>query len=360
MKIKVSNEAVDFATLELLPLGVIVVNDQGTILFYNNREEEISGRRREDVLGANFFLEVAPCAAVREFHGRFRQIMDEGGEEVEFDFAFPFTSGLRQVRINLHPFLKDGEWLCIIFVADLTERELLREKILQNQRFAELGEVAAKVAHNFNNLLFVIQASAQMAWDCGSPEVQRHLDRVEGAVQDGATLVNRCRAIARSGFTATADRVDLNASVATVVDYARQYADTCLKADGPQVDVRFNPAPGDLAVLGDGGELREALLNLVRNAIEAIPERGTVRILTSREDGVAVVDILDDGSGMTPEIQRHLFTPMFTTKGERGTGLGLASAHSTISRHQGAIEVESWPGKGTRFRIALPLAATAP
>ena len=73
-----------------------------------------------------------------------------------------------------------------------------------------------------------------------------------------------------------------------------------------------------------------------------------------------VVSVSDDGSGMTPEIQRHLFTPMFTTKGERGTGLGLASAHSTISRHQGAIEVESWPGKGTRFRIALPLAATAP
>jgi signal transduction histidine kinase len=183
---------------------------------------------------------------------------------------------------------------------------------------------------------------------------------VEGAVQDGSTLVNRYRAIARSGFTATADRVDLNASVATVVDYARQYAAICLKAEGPQVDVRFNPAPEELAVLGDGGELREALLNLVRNAIEAIPERGTVRVLTSREDGAAVVDILDDGTGMTPEVQRQIFTPMFTTKGELGTGLGLASAHSTISRHQGAIEVESWPGKGTRIRLTLPLAPASP
>ena len=347
-------ETINFATLELLPLGVIVVNDQGTILFYNQREEQISGLQREAVVGRNFFLEVAPCTAVQAFHGRFLAIMAQGEGNVEFDFTFPFTLEPRQVRINLHPFRKDRESLCIIFVADITERERLRETILQTQRFSELGEVAAKVAHNFNNLLAVIQMSSELALDAGAPEVRKHLERVLEAVRDGAALVGRFRGIAQSGVAPAADRLDLNALVATTVDFARLIAEAAAKESGRRVELRLNLAPGRLMVLGDGTELREALLNLMRNAVEAIPARGTVRILTSCAERKVVVDILDDGTGMSAEVQRRIFTPMFTTKGDRGTGLGLASARASIRHQGGAIEVHSAPGKGSHFRVILP------
>jgi photoactive yellow protein len=354
MNFKISEESVDFGTLQLLPLGVIVVNNQGTILFYNQREEQISGRSREEVVGQNFFRDVAPCSAVKAFQGRFQELMVEATEDVEFDFVFPFAREPRQVRINLHPFWKDGESLCIIFVADVTEREQLREQILQRQRFSELGEVAAKVAHNFNNLLSVIQMSAEVALQQGSPEVKKHLGRVLAAVKDGAALVNRCRDISQAGHTAIQERVDLNGSVRMAVDYARQFAGAARKVDGRDVELLATLAPGELVVRGDGGELREVLVNLLRNAIEATPGKGTVRILSSRKPGTVVVDIIDTGLGMNAEVLQRLFTPMFTTKGDQGTGLGLASALSTLRRHGGTIVANSHAGAGSHFRITLP------
>jgi photoactive yellow protein len=354
MRIEGTPTNVDFATLELLPLGVIVVNDEGTILFYNNREEEISGRSRDDVVGTNFFRDVAPCTAVKEFYGRFRDLMAQGGGTVSFDFTFPFALKPRRVRINLHPFQKDQSHLCIIFVADLTEREMVRERILQSQRFSDLGEVAARVAHNFNNLLQVVRVSSELALEDELPGTRKHLHRVLAAVEDGSALVRRYQEIARNGRATGGDRVDLNASVAAAVDFARELAEAAAREDGRKVAFRMNLAEGGLWLQGDGGELREALLNLLKNAVEATPGEGTVRVLTSRVNGALVVDILDDGQGMDPEVQRNVFTPLFTTKGEKGTGLGLATVHSTIQRHGGAIELNSIPGKGTHFRITLP------
>lgn len=346
--------SLDFATLELLPLGVIVVNDQGEILYYNQREEQISGRRREEVVGRNFFRDVAPCTEVREFQGRFKDLMERGEDQIEFDFTFPFALGARQVRIHLHPFRKGEEYLCVIFVADVTERELLRERILQSQRFSELGSVAAKVAHNFNNLLTVVQMSAEAARERADPAVDRHLARVLQAVGDGTSLVNRCLEIAKPDLPPGPGRLDLNEALRMAVEFARSFADRASLDEGRAIRFRTDLVPGSLPVTGDGPELRDALLNLLRNAVDAIPGQGTVRILSSREAGGAVVEIIDDGVGMTLDVQRQLFTPMFTTKGERGTGLGLASVHSTLRRHGGSIQVTSAPGKGSRFRITLP------
>jgi two-component system sensor histidine kinase AtoS len=348
----------DYASLELLPLGVVVVDDHGRILYYNRREEEISGRRREDVVGRNFFREVAPCTEVQAFHGRFLEAMAGSGEEVEFDFTFPFAGGPREVRITLHPFRQGPDLLCIIFVADLTGRELLRERILQGQRFSELGEVAAKVAHNFNNLLAVVQVSAQLALEDTSPQGRRQLERILGAVQDGAGLVARLRAMAQAGPGPVRERLDLNAVVAAAADYARPLA-AAAAGDGRQVRLRLQKAPAPLAVLGDGGELREVFLNLMRNAIEAIPGRGQVRVRTLLEGRTAVVEVIDTGTGMDLEVQRRLFTPMFTTK-SWGTGLGLASAHAAIRQHGGTISVSSQPGRGSHFRITLPAAPGEP
>ena len=345
---------IDFATLELLPYGVIVVNAKGLVLFYNHREEEIAGKQRADVLGRNFFTEVAPCTQVQAFHGRFLEMVEQGLDSAEFNFVFPFVRGPREVQISLHPFTKDGEALCVIFVADLTEREQVRARILQNQRFSELGEVAANVAHNFNNLLAVIQFGAELARKDASPKAERQLDRVLGAVADGTALVNRVRAITRSKSVVSSEVVDLNRSVTTATEFARQYAHQMEAADGRQVELVVEAA-ASLQILGDGAEIREVVLNLLRNAIDAIPGKGRVCITTSRAGENASLDIIDNGTGMTLKVQARIFTPMFTTKGEQGTGLGLASAYASLRRHGGTISVTSAPGQGSHFHIELPL-----
>ena len=350
------NHLLDFSTLELLPYGVIVVNADGIVLFYNQREEAIAGRQREEVVGRNFFMDVAPCTRVQEFQGRFQELMREGQDSAEFHFVFHFARGPRNVQISLHPFEKDGEQLCVIFVADISERERVREAILQNQRFSELGTVAAMVAHNFNNLLGVIQASTELALSETSPRGQVQLNRILGVVGDGARLVSRFREISRSGTDLEQGRFDLLESVATAVEYASHYADKLKIVDGRQVALVVEREAVPLPVDGDAAEIREVLLNLLHNAIYAIPEKGTVTVATAASEGVAVVEITDDGTGMSLEVQQRLFTPMVTTKGDAGTGLGLASCHATLRRHGGTITVASAPGRGSRFRVELPLA----
>ena len=346
---------VDFSTLDMLPYGVIVVDAGGTILFYNRREEQISGQGREAVLGRNFFTEVAPCTAVQAFQGRFGRMMEEGIGNEDFRFVFPFAQGARTVQISLQPFTKDGGHFCVIFVSDLTEREQVLEKIRQNQRFSELGEVAATVAHNFNNLLTVIQMSAEMACLEPVPQAARvQMDRVLGAVNDGIALVQRFRDIAQSGRTRISEAVDLDQAVAAAVDFAQQYARQMEALDGRKVELLAQASPVPLRFLGDGAEIREVFLNLLRNAIDAIPRAGAVRISTRAVGGAVALEILDNGTGMTAEVQQHLFTPMFTTKGASGTGLGLASAYAAIRRHGGTIAVQSTPGRGSRFRIEFP------
>jgi len=357
MRIEASPRSIDFATLELLPLGVIVVDAKGTVLFYNHREEEISGMRREAVIGTSFFHDVAPCTEVKSFFGRFQELMATGGETVAFDFTFPFALGPRHVHINLHPFRKDDENLCVIFVSDLSAQAILRQKLLQNQHFSELGEVAAKVAHNFNNILQVVEWGAQLAQDSEPEAARGYLKQVQAAVADGGAMVRRFQQIAKTGLASAAVPFDLNEAVALAVGFAGQVAEAALKEDGRRVKLRMNPAQGALRVLGDGAEFREALFNLLRNAVEAIPVEGTVRVITTREAGWIILDIIDDGTGMDLETQHKVFTPMFTTKGDRGNGLGLASVHATVCRHGGTIDLHSMPGKGTHFRIGLPEAA---
>jgi len=347
---------VSYETLELLPYGVIVVDGDGRVLFYNSREERISGQSRASVMGRNFFTEVAPCTAVQAFQGRFCRMMEQGILSEEFHFVFPFAKGPRTVQISLQPFTKDGEHLCVIFVADLTEREQVLQKILQNQRFSELGTVAAMVAHNFNNLLAVIQMSTQMAdSEALDPATRGQLRRVLDAVQDGTALVSRFQAIAGSGRILVAEVVDLDEAVAGAVDFAQQYAQQRSIQDGRRVELLVTRSETPLRFKGDAAEIREVILNLLRNAIDAIPEEGAVRLFTCAEGDCAVLDLLDNGTGMTLDVQERIFTPLFTTKGSQGTGLGLASAHAAIRRHGGTISVRSAPGRGTRFRLELPL-----
>ena len=348
---------IDFETLELLPHGVVVVNAEGTVLFFNNREEEISGLRREDVLGTNYFRDVAPCTEVQEFQGRFVELMAGGRDSVDFEFTFHYALRAREVQVNLFPFRKGDETLCIIFVADLTARETLREQIRQGQRYSELGEVAAKVAHNFNNILQVVQWGAELALEADLEGTRKYLKQVLAAAGDGAAMVKRYQAVAKKGLAGAGILCDLNESVVTAVEFARQLAQAASYEAGRKVTLRLNPVEARLMVLGDAPELREALLNLLRNAIDAIPGEGTVRVLTRREPGWVVVDVIDDGTGMTLEQQDKAFTPLFTTKGDQGTGLGLATVHSTISRHGGSIRMNSILGKGTHFSIALPEAS---
>jgi CheY-like chemotaxis protein/anti-sigma regulatory factor (Ser/Thr protein kinase) len=130
------------------------------------------------------------------------------------------------------------------------------------------------------------------------------------------------------------------------------------RADGLQIRLVLL-ADCNASVMGDAVELREVLVNMIYNAVDAMPAGGEIRMSSQETNGRVVLSITDSGTGMTAEVKSRLFDPFFTTKGKGGTGMGMAVSFGIIRRHNGSIDVESEPGRGTTFRISLPLAEEA-
>ena len=127
------------------------------------------------------------------------------------------------------------------------------------------------------------------------------------------------------------------------------------RVDSPQIRLAL-VADCTASVLGDAVELREVLVNMIYNAIDAMPSGGEIRLSSRESNGRVFLTIADNGTGMTPEVKSRLFDPFFTTKGKGGTGMGLAVSFGIIRRHNGSIDVEGEPGRGATFRISLPVA----
>ena len=155
---------VDFHALDLLPYGIIVVDEKGVILYYNSREEQIAGRRRADVLGRNFFTEVAPCAQVQEFYGHFQETMSREGWVANFMFRFPFPDQPREVEISLTV----SRWTargCAHLVSDITEKAVLREHLIRGERLREVGRSRRQRGPQLHTSLTVIRGNAEIIED---------------------------------------------------------------------------------------------------------------------------------------------------------------------------------------------------
>lgn len=242
-----------------------------------------------------------------------------------------------------------------IILKDVTEERRLREQVLHAEKLRTVGEMAAGIAHNFNNVLTTIltraQLIAQQVTDTAS--VQRGLRLIEQAAADGAALVRRLQQLARGGAATERTWLDLNALVQEVVETTQPLWHDHTRREGRPVEVRVALAPLP-PVLGRAAELREVFMNLLLNAIEAMPRGGNITLRTLAEENSVSVEVSDTGIGMTTDVRRRLFDPFFTTKGAQGTGLGLSVSQAIIKGHSGTLTVESEPGRGTTFIITLP------
>jgi len=351
---------IDLATLDLLPYGIIVVDAQGVILYYNRREEEIAGRSRDDVLGRNFFTEVAPCTQVDEFRERFAEAVRDGGGTRPFRFRFADPRRPREVEITVSPFESGGAPLCLIAVSDLTEESLVRERILNSERLREAGEVAAGVAHNFNNLLTVISANAELlSLDLdGDAAARARAEKIIKASEDAAAIVRRILQSARRqpAETLGSGEVDLNGLLRDSIAFTEDYA-SAAAVRGAEIVLETELGAEVGPVRGAASEVREVFVNLLRNAVDAVEGAGRVRVTSRAEGGRSVVEVSDTGRGMGEEVLAKLFSPLFTTKGAGGTGMGLATCREIVRRCGGDIAVESRPGRGATFSVTLPAIA---
>jgi two-component system sensor histidine kinase HydH len=233
---------------------------------------------------------------------------------------------------------------------DLKTGELLesQERLMHSERFAAVGEAAAYVSHEIKNPLMVIGGLAHQVERRleGDHATQEKLKIIQKEVRRLETFLGDLRDFTRPALPAK-QKIDLNQVVREVETLMLE----AVKEKGVDLGEKLDPVP---FLEADPNQLKQVLVNLIKNALEATEENGQISLTTGFEDGQAWLAVRDTGKGMPPEVLENIFHPFFTTK-DKGTGLGLAVIHKIITDHRGSIQVDSAPDRGTTFLIRLPL-----
>ena len=276
------------------------------------------------------------------------------------------------------PYLdSDGNIIGIIGTThDITERKKMEEALIQSEKMKAMGIMTAGVAHEFNNILAVISSNAQLLEETNRSDkgLSKSLHTICRMADDGAEIVDRMYDFTNvTKDTSHYISVDMNDLIKQVIGFTMPRWKEMAQANGITYQIIRKGVKTLPSVLGSPSELRETILNIINNALDAMPEGGTITVSTryilSKQSGVESnkekvsklksnfieIAFADTGNGMTHEVGKKLFDPFFTTRSPEGTGLGMSISYGIIARHGGEIRVESELGKGSVIYLSLPV-----
>ncbi|GAB4164683.1 MAG: hypothetical protein Tsb0017_02860 [Geothermobacteraceae bacterium] len=331
-------------------LGIYTLDPDLVVTSWNPAMERLSGRPAYEVIGRELF-ELFPHLHGRDFEALLRQVAGGGSPGV---LELPHRNLRGQLRFQKRqvlPLREEGRTVgVLVVVEDLTEFRRLLDQRLQTEKLADIGRLAAGIAHEINNPLAVIGYAAQL--------LERELPGEEGRdlVERIGSEVERLRALTGGLLDFSrpeepqlkpVEPVDLIEDVLRLLHYE-------VRKRAIELKQRFHPVP---AVMADGNKLRQVLINLLQNAMQALGQGGCIELVLRAEEDWILIEVADNGPGIPEPLQERIFEPFFTTKKEgEGTGLGLYLCRKILQGHGGSLELESAPGMGARFRLALPRA----
>jgi two-component system cell cycle sensor histidine kinase/response regulator CckA len=359
------------AILDTAAAIVVILDTDGRFVRFNRACEEASGYGSEDLLGKCFW-EVLTAPEERDEVRRSLSGLKSGNCPAKSESCLRTRDG-RGRRISWsNAILPDKQGAPAFLVStgiDITEKVALQEQLLHAQKMEAVGRLAGGVAHDFNNLITVINGFGELLLDSFSGQDPRRSDaeEIRKAGERAACLTRQLLAFSRKHVT-QAQILDLNSVVRDIETMLRR-----LVREDVQMEVELAPDLG--RIHADRGQMEQVLINLAVNARDAMPTGGRLRIGTGnlvhsgrspdlrtplKPGAYVVLSVEDTGCGMGPETLPHLFEPFFTTKPQGiGTGLGLSTVYAIVTQCGGGVGVESTPGSGTRFHVYLPQASTS-
>ncbi len=277
---------------------------------------------------------------------------------------------LRQTNQKLEELTRDLESRVLARTRELeSSNQALRQAqqaLIQQERLRALGQMASGIAHDINNAIspIALYTEAMLEHETGlSPEGRSRLVTIQRAIDDVAQTVGRMREFYRpQDLKPRFANVDLNALVRQVSDLTRARWSDQPQRSGIIIELKAELASELPEILGADNEIRDAITNLIFNAVDASPKGGVIAVRSGVAPGEpqrVLLEVTDSGIGMDEETRRRCLEPFFTTKGERGTGLGLAMVFGMAQRHGATLEIESRPGVGTTMRLLFPISGGA-
>src|SRR5258706_7517437 len=333
--------------------AIYALDKEGNYKWCNQAMLDVTGYEVDDIIGHNF---------LERTHEDDREMRKEGlvqalcGEAQSYESRYIARDGsVRYVSVNSAPIVVDGETTGVLGIAhDITEQKQERDRAARADKLRALGQLASGVAHDFNNSLAAILGRAQLILRrVKDDDLIRSLGIIITAAEDAAATVRRIQTFARKSVATELELLDVGNLLRDAIEITRTRWQNEALAAGLNIDVVLN-AESQSFVAGNASELREVFVNLIVNAVDAMPHGGSLKICCQRKGERIKLRFADTGTGMKEEVRERIFEPFYTTKGVHGTGLGLAVSYGIIERHQGLISVESKPGRGTTFYIDLP------
>jgi two-component system NtrC family sensor kinase len=352
--------------LSVARVMIVALNREGRVTLINKMGCEVLGYKEEEIIGNNWFDFCIPAKTRHKVREVFLKLM-AGEIEIAEYYENPISIRSSDERIIAwhSTIVRDKKGHIIGTLSsgeDITERKQTEEELIRSEKLASVGQLAAGVAHEVNNPLAGILVYIKLLLkryeqnQLQNEQTKEQLEKIARETERCSRIIKNLLDFSRQ-TEATFRSVDINKVIEatfSIVGHQISLENIKLKKELG----RFLPP-----ILGDFDQIQQALMNIVLNAAQAMPNGGDLTVTTSVARGVTigrsikdaiVIDVSDTGVGITKENLNRLFTPFFTTKEKgKGIGLGLSVVHGIIERHHGKIEIESNPGTGTTFSIYL-------
>ncbi len=358
--------------------NVLYMNQSGRNMLGVEREEDVIQTRISDYhpphVAKNIFEEGLPSASREGTWSGETVLIDRNGGEIPVSQVIMahkdkngntkyFSTIMRDMTLQIEreDTLRESHRRLEEALASLAEAQ---QRVVQQERLHALGQMASGIAHDFNNALSPVIGFSELLLipdALGDGEkTKRYLEMINTSAHDAAEIVKRLREFYRPRDENEEHYpANLKSIIEQVIAITQPKWKNQLLARGiiVQIETDFQVAP---EMTCDEHEMREMFTNLIFNAVDAMPQGGTITIRSRMEKDALIVEVSDTGVGMTEEIRKRCFEPFFSTKGSEGTGLGLSMVYGIAQRHGGTLEIESEPGKGTTVRLRCPQKTSAP
>lgn len=353
LKSKETIEALLNATSDV----AFLLGADGTLLAVNKQVGGHFPLPNSDLLGKSIF-ELVPTEIPGVEESRFHEALHSASP-----LRFEAEQLGRFYDNNFYPVVDpEGTVIAVaVYIRDITSERKTNELLMQSARIKAVGDMASGVAHNFNNALQIVMNAAYEALaDLESDDVSEAKSKIKRIIKSasaGADTVRRLQdfAHARTDKAAVSGKVfDLSSTVEQTIDILKPYWKTRPEKRGTKITLHHDLTRNCL-VRGKENEMFEVAVNLVKNAVEALPSGGEIKISTYVDNNHAYLKVQDNGIGIPETNLERIFEPFWSTKGVDGIGMGLASSYGIVRRHKGEILAESAPNQGTAFTVKLPL-----
>ncbi len=363
------------AIFSAFPDDFFVLKADGTVVDYHLGQADNLFANPENIIGRHL-SETLPHSVAPLFQDALNRSLATRAT-ISFEFSTSFNGSDQHLEARLVPLSEAQVFACMRNVTDrksveaqlresnrrlenaLSEVKTTQRQIVQQERLHALGQMAAGIAHDFNNSLMSILGFSELLLMHPENLDNRHkvlgyLKTINTAADDSSKIVKRLSEFYRHREEGEVfPPLEINSLIRQVITLTQPKWKDQAQSVGVVIDIQSDLRDVPL-VSGNAAELRECLTNLILNAVDAMPVGGKLTLRTTATEKHVIVEVADSGTGMTEEVRKRCFEPFFSTKGQRGSGLGLAVVFGILQRHHATIEVQSETGRGTRFLIQFP------